>query len=137
MHPCASFSLCPMPINAYHNTLSSLSCQVALLIHATSVTSPLCLQQGHTCLPPSPTTLHDCPGSQAQLRAPGGQLASHRFVSCCLCPLSLMFSFSIGALVTSTLFLSPPSLVVGLLSAFGLTGFNIRTTPRQTPSRVL
>src|SRR6266702_2254857 len=126
-----------MPIDAYCNNLSSLSCQVAPLIHTTSVTPPLCLRQGHAHSPPSPATLHDCPGSQAQLQALKGQLASRRLVSCCLCLLSLMFSFSIGALVTSALFLSPPSLVVGLLSTFELTGFNVRTTPRQTPSRVL
>src|SRR6266702_4415955 len=137
MRPCTLFSLCPTPIDAYHNTLSSLSCQVALLIHTTSVTPPLCLRQGCARLPPSPATLHDCPGSQAQLQALKGQLASRRLVSCHLCPLSLTFSFSIGALVASALFLSPPSLVVGLLSAFRLTGFNVRTTPRQTPSRVL
>src|SRR6266702_1187627 len=126
-----------MPINTYHNTLSSLSCQVTPLIHTTLVTPPLCLWHGRTCSPPSPATLHDCPGSQAQLRALEGQLASCRLVSCRLCLLSLTFSFSIGALVASTLFLSPPSLVVGLLSAFGLTGFNVCTTPRQTPSCVL
>src|SRR6266702_1553775 len=137
MRPCASFSLCPTPINAYCNTLSSLSCQVAPLIHATLVTPPLCLQQGRAHSPPSPATLHNCPGSQAQLQALEGQLASCHLVSCCLCPLLLTFSFSIGALVASALFLSPPSLVVGLLSTFRLTGFNVHTTPQQTPSRVL